>query len=228
VAPPNGGTAAMLAEYRVWDRARSADEIRADFDRSFEGEALPPGLVKYYPGGGSWGKLTGSARVTRTLDPPPVLTATEARAQAGKLAKFRALAEKTGDMTHGKQLVTICLTCHTIQGQGGNIGPNLSGAGAMNIEALLRSILTPNAAMEAGYRVFRVELNGDELIDGFLVSQDNQAVILRIPNSEDRRIPRKEIRRAAFVRRSLMPEGLLESIPEKDATDLLAYLKTLK
>jgi len=61
--------------------------------------------------------------------------------------------------------------------------------------------------MEAGYRIFRVELYSDEIIDGFLVSQDKEAVILRIPNSEDRRIPQKEIRRAAFVRRSLMPEG---------------------
>jgi len=80
----------------------------------------------------------------------------------------------------------------------------------------------------SGLPHLRVELNDDELIDGFLVSQDNDAVILRIPNSEDRRIPRKQIQRANFVRRSLMPEGLLEALPEKDATDLLAYLRTLK
>jgi len=185
-------------------------------------------LVTYFAGGGSWGKLHGSARVTRTLDPPPVLTAAEAHVQSEKLAKYRALANSSGDTSHGKQLATTCLTCHTIAGQGASIGPNLSGAGAMNLEALLRSILTPNAAMEAGYRIYRVELNDDELIDGFLVSQDNDAVILRIPNSEDRRIARKQIRRANFVRRSLMPEGLLEALPEKDATDLLAYLRTLK
>jgi hypothetical protein len=34
----------------------------------------------------------------------------------------------------------------------------LSGAGASGTEALLRNVLTPNAAMEAGYRIFRVEL----------------------------------------------------------------------
>jgi len=228
VAPPTVGTAATLAEYRVWNRCRTADEIRADFDRSFEGEALPPGLVKYFPGSGSWGKLNGGARIVRTLDPPPILTATESRALAEKMAKYRIIAEKAGNPGHGKQVAALCLACHTIQGQGAAIGPNLSGAGAMGTDALLRSILTPNAAMEAGYRIFRVELYSDEIIDGFLVSQDKEAVIVRIPNSEDRRVPQKEIRRAVFVRRSLMPEGLLESIPEKDATDLLAYLKTLK
>jgi putative heme-binding domain-containing protein len=98
----------------------------------------------------------------------------------------------------------------------------------MNLDALLRSLLTPNAAMEAGYRTFRVELNNDEILDGFLVSQDTQVVILRIPNAEDRRIPRSEIRRASYLRRSLMPENLLESFSDSDATHLLSYLRTLK
>jgi len=275
VAIPKG-TGAMLAEYRIWNRCRTADEIRADFDRSFElaqmpvapeagsiggtssasppitasvplsppggegqGEGVsarpsssavkcPPALIKYFPGGANWGRLMGTARVIRTLDPPPVLTAEEARVQAEKLAKYRTLAERPGDIAHGKQLSAACLVCHTIQAQGGNIGPNLSGAGAMNLEALLRSVLTPNAAMEAGYRVFRVELNNDEILDGFLVSQDANAVILRIPNSEDRRIPKTEIRRSYFIRRSLMPEGLLESLPDRDATDLLTYLRSLR
>jgi putative heme-binding domain-containing protein len=98
----------------------------------------------------------------------------------------------------------------------------------MNLDALLRSLLTPNAAMEAGYRTFRVELNNDEILDGFLVSQDGQAVILRIPNAEDRRIQRSDIRRANYLRRSLMPENLLESFSDSDAGNLLAYLRTLK
>src|SRR5207237_9166614 len=114
VAPANDATAALLAEYRVWDRCRTADEIRADFDRSFEGEPLPTGLVTYFAGGGSWGKLHGSARVTRTLDPPPVLTAAEAHVQSEKLAKYRALANSSGDLSQGKPLAPTCPTCHTI------------------------------------------------------------------------------------------------------------------
>ena len=93
---------------------------------------------------------------------------------------------------------------------------------------LLATVALLWGAMEAGYRTFRVELNNDEILDGFLVSQDTDAVILRIPNAEDRRIPRSEIRRTTFLRRSLMPENLLESLPDADATHLLAYLRTLK
>ncbi|HKQ39120.1 MAG TPA: family 16 glycoside hydrolase, partial [Verrucomicrobiae bacterium] len=224
---PAKGTAGMLAEFRVWDGCRTAEEIRAEFDLSYEGQTNVPHLVRHFSGE-SWGKLHGNAKVKKTLDPPPLLTLAEARAQSEKLAKYRALAQKSGDTAKGKQLATACLACHSIQGQGAQIGPNLSGAGAMNLDSMLRSILTPNAAMEAGYRTFRVELNTDEILDGFLVSQDAQAVILRIPNAEDRRIARSDIRRANYVRRSLMPENLLESLPDTDATHLLAYLRSLK
>ena len=224
---PAKGTTGLLAEYRVWNKCRSADEIRSEFDLSYEGQTNIAHLV-HHLSGERWGKLHGNAKVKKTLDPPPLLTVAEARAQSEKLAKYRGLAQKPGDTTHGKQIATACLACHTIQGQGAQIGPNLSGAGAMNLDALLRSLLTPNAAMEAGYRTFRVELNNDEILDGFLVSQDTQATVLRIPNAEDRRIPRSEIRRANYLRRSLMPENLLESFSDSDATHLLSYLQTLK
>src|SRR5690242_21618221 len=66
--PPRSTLFPYTTLFRSWNRCRTADEIRADFDRSFEGEPLPDGLVKYFPGGSSWGKLHGSARVTRTLE----------------------------------------------------------------------------------------------------------------------------------------------------------------
>ena len=56
-------------------------------------------------------------------------------------------------------------------GQGGQIGPVLNGAAANGLETLLRAVITPNAAMEAGYRTFRIELKDGDTLDGFLVSE---------------------------------------------------------
>jgi putative heme-binding domain-containing protein len=89
-------------------------------------------------------------------------------------------------------------------------------------------VLSPNAAMEAGYRMFRVELKDGDVLDGLLVLQDKDAIVLRRPNAADERIPMNNVRRADYTRRSMMPEGLLEALPERDAADLLAYLQTLK
>jgi putative heme-binding domain-containing protein len=213
----------------VWNRARTADEIRADFDRSFEGEAKPEGLAHYFSGSGKWGKEHASAKVEKTADSPALLTAAQARALAEKFAAFRGLAEKPGDAAHGEALfTTACMTCHNVGGKGGQIGPVLGGAGAMGTETLLRAVLTPNVAMEAGYRAFRVEMKDGDLIDGLLVSQDDEAIVLRRPNTEDLRIRRGEVRRANFTRTSMMPEGLLEALKAEEVSNLFAYLRTLK
>jgi len=226
--PPSGGTAGELSEYRVWNRARTADEIRAAFDRSFADEPRPAGLAHWF-GGKFWQSLHGGARLERTDDYPPLLTAAEAAAQEERFARFRLLVAQPGDPARGRSVfITTCLTCHTVGGQGGQIGPVLNGAGAMGVEALLRATLTPNAAMEAGYRTFRVELRDGEVVDGLLVSQNSDAIVLRRQNVEDLRVPQANVRRASFTRMSMMPEGLLEAMQPADVADLFAYLMTLK
>lgn len=223
---PGRGTDGWLTEYRIWNKTRAAAEIRADFDRSFD--TKPEGLVHYFSGA-NWPKLHASARIDRTDDLPQILSAGEAKMQREKFEKFHALAQKPGDEKNGRALfITTCSTCHTVAGQGGQIGPVLNGAAANGLDTLLRAVLTPNAAMEAGYRTFRVELKDGDILDGFLVSQNDEAVVLRQPNAQDRRIPQDDIRRAFFTRNSLMPEGLLDAFAEKEASDLLAFLKTLK
>src|SRR5205823_4711117 len=102
------------------------------------------------------------------------------------------------------------------------------GAGSMGLEALLRNIITPNAAMEAGYRIYRMELKNGEIVDAFFVSENREAVVVRQPALPDRRISKAEIRDAKFIRRSLMPEGILDALPEPMVTDLFAYLMSLK
>jgi putative heme-binding domain-containing protein len=226
---PAKGTAGWLSEFRVWNRVRSAEEIRADFDRSFEGETKPAGLAHYFPGAGPWGKLHSGAKVVKTSDFPPLLTPAESKALAEKFTKFHSLADKTGDTAKGKALfATVCQGCHSVGGTGGQIGPVLNGAGALGVEALLRNILTPNAAMEPGYRVFRVELKDGDVLDGIRVSEDKDAIVLRRQNMEDTRIPQSTVKRAAFTKSSIMPEGLLDGLPPEQVSDLFAYLKSLK
>jgi putative heme-binding domain-containing protein len=229
---PKKGTEGAMMEFRVWKVARSANEIRATFDRSVGVKALADAgsapLLPLSPDRLKAGlQPNKGARIAKTIDTPPLLTEEAAKALDTKFAKFTALAPK-GDPNAGKALSALCMACHQIGSAGGQIGPNLSGAGAMGLEAVLRNILTPNAAMEPGYRIYRVEMKNGDLIDAFFVSEDKDAAIIRQPGLPDRRLNKADIRSTKFIRRSLMPEGLLDGLQDQQVADLLAYLMTLK
>lgn len=220
------GTGASLAEYRVWNVCRTPEEIRAGFNRTFPGQK-PAGLALQLSGD-TWGGLNGSAKVAKTTDFPHVLTPDESKAMDDKYAKFHALATKSGNKETGKALAAICMGCHTINGTGGQIGPNLSGAGAMGVDGVLRNLLDPNAAMEPGYRVYRLEMNDGSLKEGFLVSEDEKAIVFRAVGLPDERIAKDQFRSGKYLKRSLMPEGLLDALPPEQVSDLFSYLMTLK
>jgi putative heme-binding domain-containing protein len=229
--PVEGGTAGWLAEFRVWNEARSAREIREAFDRSYGGEAIGgrPTSLTHVLSGANWGALQGNARIDGADDAPTLLTPAEAAAQAEKFARFRPLANARGNPERGRELFTsICLACHQQGGKGGQLAPALDGVGLTGVDALLRNLLTPSAAMESAYQTFRVVMKDGSVSDGFLVEQNQEAVVLRMPGVEDRRIVRKDVQKTAFLRRSLMPEGLLEGMASEQVTDLFAHLKSLK
>ena len=64
-------------------------------------------------------------QISRNKPPPlPPAALAAQRTQAEKFAKFRTLAEKSGDLTRGKTLfTTTCMGCHSVGGAGGQVGP---------------------------------------------------------------------------------------------------------
>jgi putative heme-binding domain-containing protein len=228
-SPRAGGTAGWIAEFRVWDRARNAGEIRAAFDRTHAADPAPPRALTRVFAGADWGPLHGAARLERVNDGPTLLTPAEAAAQEEKFRRYRALAGAGGNPTRGRELfAALCLACHQQSGQGAQVGPALDGVGLTGIEALLRNLLTPGAAMESAYRTYRVVTRDGTVHEGFLAADTAEALVLRLPGAPDRRVPRAEVRTAAYLARSLMPEGLLEGLANEQAADLLAYLQALR
>ena len=220
-----GGTAADLMEFRVWNHMRTADQIRASANL-----ALNPGTqgLLYHGQGTHWGRLGRGAHIERTADVPPIQTEAQATALIARFAQVRAQIAQSGDAGRGRSIfATTCGVCHSVQGQGGRIGPALDGAGVHGDEALLRNILTPNAAMEAGYRRFRIETQDGEVHEGLLAASDAESLTLRQPNTEDRKFSQSTLRRSGFLKGSMMPEGLLDALKPQEVADLFTYLRTL-
>jgi putative heme-binding domain-containing protein len=148
---------------------------------------------------------------------------------AKKFERFRASAQMPGDATAGKSLFQgSCLICHQVGGAGVAIGPDLSGAGAMGLESLLRNILTPNAQLESGYYRHDLSLADGGIVSGFLASKNKDTLVIRQIGTDERAVPRSTVKSHSISKRSLMPEGLIDGYSEKQIADLFAYLKSLQ
>ena len=221
------GTAAELTQLRVWNVARSAAQIGANFRRTIAANAPADGLVLVVPGHET--RLSGQARIESVLDVPELQTAEEVRAEVARFDRFRTLASRGSDVARGReQFVANCIACHRVGGQGVSIGPVLDGVAGKGIEGLLRAILTPNAGVESGYRTLIVHTRDGELLSGFLADEDATSITLRRKDREDLHLPRAEIEHLRYDQLSLMPEGLLDALTEQEVSDLFAYLLSLR
>ncbi|MFD0894568.1 DUF1080 domain-containing protein [Luteolibacter ambystomatis] len=214
-------------EFRIWNTARSADEIRANYQTDMAG-MKSPGLVLRLSGDDP-GKLVPPAVVQLTRDFPVLMTAQQAAEKAAKFGKYKDIVSRKGDPVAGRATFqNTCMICHQARGEGTQIGPDLSGIGAMGLEGVLRNVLDPNAQLESGYYRHDLTLTDGTVISGFLVQDTADAVTIRPIGAEPRVVERKKIASHVISKRSLMPEGLLDGMDEQKAADLFNYLMTLK
>ncbi|MCU0797926.1 MAG: DUF1080 domain-containing protein [Akkermansiaceae bacterium] len=226
---PAEGSAASYDELRIWNMAREEKDLLATWRTRLGNEDHPPGLVKRFAADTPGLKLEGGAAIDWQTDPPSLITPAEAAAAREKYDRFRTWAVGAGDAARGKALATAsCMICHRIKDEGIAIGPDLSGAGAMGVDGLLRNILYPNDQLESGYYRHDVTLKDGSLLSGFLVSEDADRLILRPLGADERVIPRDEIASHDVSRRTLMPEGLIDAHTPQQVADLFTYLLSLK
>jgi len=135
-------------------------------------------------------------------------------------------ALKEADRRHGRELFRqTCLACHKMQGEGGEIGPDLTGANRTNREYLLGNILTPSAVIQDAYRMQLVLTEDGRVYSGILAGENEHQLQLRIVGTDEPIVIAKstiESREVAPV--SMMPEGLLKNLTDAEVLNLFAYL----
>jgi putative heme-binding domain-containing protein len=164
-----------------------------------------------------------------THDFPQLVSPEQAEAAQQRFARLYKLAEGEGDPTAGRVLFQAsCMMCHQVQGNGAQIGPDLSGMGAMGVQGILRNILDPNAQLESGYYRHDVTSIDGVLVSGFMVEETKDSITIRPIGGDPKVIPRETIATHSISKRSLMPEGLIDAYDQKQVADLFAYMKSLQ
>jgi putative heme-binding domain-containing protein len=150
------------------------------------------------------------------------------------LQGWQAALRSGGDPLAGSRVFfsarTMCSQCHTIENRGGNLGPDLSGiASSVDRASIARSILRPSEEFPPQYQVWFIETKDGELHEGLqLDHKAGGALELTTASGGVQFFPAKVIVRYGTKPRSLMPDGLEQTMTVEEFRDLLAFLETRK
>jgi putative membrane-bound dehydrogenase-like protein len=121
-----------------------------------------------------------------------------------------------------------CGSCHKMYGNGGNIGPELTGSNRANLDYFLFNVLNPSGEIQEDYKLVVITTRDGRTYSGNVIAENDRQVTMRIVGKESSKINKSEIQSREVMPSSLMPVGILETIQENEVLDLVKYMQTMK
>src|SRR5262249_47708284 len=112
---------------------------------------------------------------------------------------------------------------HRLGNEGTRLGPELTGAGQHGVRYFLENIIDPDAVIGTDFQATTLETKDGETITGLLTSETASALTLRSTVGESV-VPKADIKQRSTAEKSLMPEGLLDGLNEREQIELLKFL----
>lgn len=129
-----------------------------------------------------------------------------------------------GNVNIGRGLwISKCGNCHKLYGEGGQIGPELTGAQRTNLRYWLENVLAPSAVVAENYRSTAFRTIDGRVITGVVLTETKDDVTIQTAQ-EKLILPVSEIDERTASQFSLMPEGLFEGLNDESKASLLKYL----
>lgn len=139
----------------------------------------------------------------------------------------RDLLKQPGDAGSGAGVFTrTCSACHTFDGVGGKVGPDLSGVRHQPADALLLHILVPNYEVVPAYQALSVTTDDGRSLSGWMAGETETSLTLRTAAGTEEVVLRKNVAAIVASGASLMPDGLEQTMSKDDLVNLIAYLKS--
>jgi putative heme-binding domain-containing protein len=149
--------------------------------------------------------------------------------RAALIQKWKALltepALARANPVRGKSLFTQhCATCHKLFGEGGSVGPELTGSQRANLDYVLENVLDPSAVVPSEYRLVNFTTADERLVSGIIVRETKDAVTIHT-GRDTVVLATADIIARKPTNLSLMPDGLFDQMTPDDVRDLVAYLR---
>jgi putative heme-binding domain-containing protein len=156
----------------------------------------------------------------------------ETKPPADDLAAWTAALSETGDAAAGRRLFFSpigphCGACHQHDGRGGRVGPDLTQIGrSKNREQIIASILQPSREVAPHYQPWLLITRDGKTYKGLRQPQggDNGVETYVDSTGKEFVLPSDTIEERSASEKSIMPDGLQETLTIADLRDLVAFL----
>lgn len=125
---------------------------------------------------------------------------------------------------------TQCVSCHSIRGRGGKVGPDLGMlARSQTRQEIIRSIIEPSAYFGPEHQSWELEHRDGQVVSGALlgVEKDGTATVM-LPTGETRTVSGTEVKHLRGLSSSVMPQGLEAAWSAESLRDVVAFLATMR
>jgi putative heme-binding domain-containing protein len=130
-----------------------------------------------------------------------------------------------GDAEKGKlQFMGRCFICHKLFGEGGQIGPELTGYDRSNADFWLDNLFMPSMEIREGFGAYIVKTKGGQILTGLMDAQDASGIVIKDMAGNKTALKQADIETMTASPISLMPEGLTTGMSDADLKDFFAYL----
>ena len=128
------------------------------------------------------------------------------------------------DLSNGRLLYNrTCFACHTFFGEGGKIGPDITGSDRRNLDYILDNVLDPNGAIGKDYQFTTINLKGGRVVAGMVAAENNSSLTVQTV-TERIVLSKEDVAARNVLPVSMMPEGLFDNLKKDELRDLVAYL----
>jgi quinoprotein glucose dehydrogenase len=175
------------------------------------------------------------------LDLGEAVDSTKSASLIAKLAPFRKNGETVADYQDAlyggnaqlgrRYFLTSsaaeCARCHSIGGQGGEVGPSLSNIGnILSREQILQALVEPSARISPGYGMVILTLKDGQTAAGILTAENEHELVLKTAEAEPLKIAVARIAKRDNVPSSMPPMGNIMS--RREIRDVVEFLSGLK
>jgi putative membrane-bound dehydrogenase-like protein len=128
------------------------------------------------------------------------------------------------DVPNGRAVfLKTCQQCHRLYGEGGKIGPDLTGSNRSNLDYLLLNLIDPSAEVAKDYRMSIVSTTDGRILTGIIVERAGNRITLQTA-TEPIVLTKDDIEETRDSPLSIMPDGQIEQLSSAQVRDLIAYL----